>query len=400
MEEIMANEFENEALIDSRFVSIRDGYALNNRMSLRYLLTQNGSLGIVAAKGSLDSIYEWGLQTYNDIMAGIDKAMQTEDIKGIVLVINSPGGVINGLFATARYLLDAKAKKPILAVVESQACSAAYLLASCCSKIVASPYSEIGCCGVQVEARDYSNYEKKVGILTKIFHSANAKKKNLSPFTPEGEAALKKRLNDMESAYYDLIAEGRNIAKEDCIKDFGQGAVFMAEEAIEKGMIDAIASMDDAVDEFEASLSEEDPEELSVTVNLKDSSQTCAESEGENMPNQNANPSLDEVRAEAITQERARVASLNKMRTSATEEIVEKAIKEGTSVADASQAIIDALVAQNREMAAELERIKPLAEQSHSQEVVGGINPQPELTDEEKADALADAVIKAVKEGK
>lgn len=383
---------------DNRLGSLLQGHGIANALTIRpRIVKTEAGIAYIGAKGPLETDLYWGYSSYYNLRVAIESALADEEIKGIVFMVNSPGGNVNGLFDCGRFLLEAREIKPILAVVEHMAVSAAYLLASCCTRVSMSPYSEAGSCGIETSVFDTSKWDKDHGFITKIFHSSNAKLKNLDPLTKEGEAELQKRLDYLESAYFDLVAEGRGLDKEKCIETFGHGLMYPCEKAVEIGMADEIATADDAVEKFISSLADADEtESISSSQNFTGSS-LDTESEGDNMQNDKKEPvslNADQIRAEAVAAERNRVAGLNALRKPCTEAIIDEAIKSGASVADTQAKVIEALSKRNDELEASATAMKPITDQADAQDVVGA---QPATKDDRSVEDEAKAAIEKIK---
>lgn len=376
---------------DLRLVSIVDGLAYAEDIEANYALVMRGTTAHVRVRGSLGSYTGkfWSQSTYRSLSAALEQARTSDEVERIVLSIDSPGGEIDGLFECARMILETRKEKPILALIEGMGCSAAYLVAACCTRVVATPYSEVGSCGVQAETYDWSKWEEKAGIISRIFHSRNAQKKNLSPSTEEGAAAIQERIDYAEDGYFSLIAEGRGIDKEKCIEAFGHGAVLKAEDALAAGMIDAIQTLDEAVESFEAD----------GGTDLNNSLLRVSEGEGADMTNVNqsaAGAALDEqqIKAAAAQEERRRIKALGEWRTGCTAQIIDQAIESGATPEAVSADVIKALMGEVTRLGAEAQRMEPIKAQAEAQTPVAGLPGQQEI-DREKA--AMDEIEKAAK---
>ena len=141
-------------------------------------------IAVVSVLGATRASY-WGAGTYTRLRAQIETLLDNDNVRCIVLEVNSPGGDVNGLFECCEYIAKAKETKPIHAHVTGMCCSAAYAIAASCTDISATQTSEIGSVGVYAQAYDDSEFLKKEGILSRIFRSKNAEKKNASPFSED-----------------------------------------------------------------------------------------------------------------------------------------------------------------------------------------------------------------------
>lgn len=350
----------------------------------------------IATIGVTETLAEaWTLSTYASIRASIEIALQDDDVKAIALLVNSPGGEVNGLFECCNYIKNAKTQKPIVAHVTGLCCSAAYAIASSCTSIYATQTSEVGCIGVICSAIDYTKYDEKRGILSKIFRSKNADKKNPSPFSEEGEKDIQSKIDFYENCFYDLIASSRNKDKEECIESFGRGATFLAEEALERGMIDGICDYSTFIEQLTSSLTKGEEEEESMDISKMDAE------ERKNLFDAlvEAEPSLKpKDESTVLAEERERITSLLAVRTEANKTIVDAAISEGKKVDDIAMDLLKAEQARSEELERAVSPIEQLAERASGQTDVTIPNPNASTITDTEAHMCAERVAKYRKE--
>ena len=284
-------------------------------------------IAVVSVSGPTFASY-YGPGTYSVLRATIEGLLNDDKCQSIVLEINSPGGDVNGLFECCEYIAKAKEEKPIHCHVTGMCCSAAYAIASACTDISATQTSEIGSVGVYAHAVDDSEYLKKQGILSRIFRSRNAEKKNLSAFSEEGEKDLQAKLDYYEDCFYTVVSEGRGLEREKCLEDFGHGSVFLATDALERKMIDNVTSYDELIEKLASSDEEEDEgDDMDITK------MTAEEKEAVFKALVEDNPSLlAEAEGSAREAERSRMTGLYALRTDDNKDIVDDAITAGKSV--------------------------------------------------------------------
>jgi signal peptide peptidase SppA len=215
-----------------------DDKLLRRHQSRGYYSVKIGSVGVVPVK---DALYN---SDYIRISSMIDELNNDPEVTKILLDINSPGGVVNGAIECASTI--SKNRKPVYAYIEGMGCSAAYLLASASKKILMSPASEAGSIGVQASWTNMDGFWSKLGIQKVYFHSKYSDKKNLSPGTKEGKEAEQKLLDETWDLFAGAICKHRGITVEELVEKYGQGEVFLAKEALERGLVDEI------VDDFDA----------------------------------------------------------------------------------------------------------------------------------------------------
>lgn len=357
-----------ESRID--FLSVREGYEGFQNTHRQYTLEFRAydymgvtlNIAIIGAEGEVKSgINSWfGNQVgYLNLRSLLEKAINNDSVEAILLVIDSPGGTVEGLMETARAIRKASEIKPVYAFAEGLCCSAAYLLAAAASKVYASAQTEVGSCGVICQVYDDEKYLEKNGFLRMIFRSKNAPKKCLDPTTEEGKKAIQSRIDEFEDDYIAAVAEFRGLSKENVISNFGKGATFLAPEAKKRGMIDEIIDYDDVFNLIKNELC------LQSTNNLPggnmDLTALSKEEKNSALSALLADPDLAAVATEIAAKERSRIEALNKLSISGvTDSIVTAAISEGKSAEEIALKCFDALKAENQSLSEKLAKLKPI----------------------------------------
>jgi ClpP class serine protease len=105
-----------------------------------------------------------GAASYELIEKAINVALEDSEVKSILLDIDSPGGEVSGLFDLVDFIYESRELKPIYAIANDHAFSAAYAIASATSKIFVNRTSGVGSIGVIATHVDISEMNKKEGI--------------------------------------------------------------------------------------------------------------------------------------------------------------------------------------------------------------------------------------------
>jgi signal peptide peptidase SppA len=178
-------------------------------------------------------------------------------VKAIVLDIDSPGGTVDLVPETAAMIREAhSAERPVIAVANTLAASAAYWLASAAGELVVTPSGEVGSIGVYLVHQDVSRALEAEGVAV-TFISEGPRKVEGNPFEPltaESRAALQANVRH----YYDLftrdVAKYRNVpvavVRADPEKDeqhFGGGRVYPASVAVKLGMADRVDTLEGTI---------------------------------------------------------------------------------------------------------------------------------------------------------
>lgn len=359
-----------------------------------YAVNDNG-IGIVAVQDSLaDDQYYLCSSSYTSLRASIEELINDDKVKKIAILINSPGGDVNGLFECCDFIHESNNKKPIVAHVTGMCCSAAYAIASACSNIMATETSEIGSIGVIASARSYEKYDERRGILSKIFRSKNADKKVLSPFTEEGGKSLQEKLDYYESKFYDLVSASRGIDKQDCIDSFGHGATYLGLEAASLGMIDGIATYSEFMEQLASSPKEEEEEE-----NMDISKMGAEERKELFNALVEAEPSLaEELKGNATAKERERITSLLSNRTESTASIIDAAIAEGKEEGDIAMELFHMEKARADELAKVANPMEQIEQRAEAQQGIDPVMPNASMITDTEAHMSAERVAKYRKE--
>lgn len=238
----------------SRFIGRRgreDGSYRMNRAS-------NG-VAIISIVGSLVNRGAWigtssGLVSYEGISAQLRDALADPDIHSILLDLDSPGGEATGMFAVAQIVAEVNKTKPVVAVVNDMAASAAYGIASAASEIVVSPTSIVGSIGVVLTHFDRSGELDQKGIKPTLIY-AGKNKVDGNPFGPLSDS-VKADLQREVAKFYDqfvaLVATGRGERFSEEAARNTEAQTFLGEEAIERGLADRIASIDTVISDLQS----------------------------------------------------------------------------------------------------------------------------------------------------
>jgi signal peptide peptidase SppA len=198
---------------------------------------------------------ESGLTSYTGLAAQLDAAIGNPAVSAILLDIDSPGGESGGVFDLADRIRAACQIKPVWAVANDMAFSAAYALASAASRVFVSRTGGIGSIGVIAMHVDQSEKDAQDGVhYTAVF--AGDRKNDLNPHEPissEAHAFLKAEVNRIYGLFVETVARHRGI-EASAVRDTEAG-LFFGQAAVAMGLADAIGTFDEALAQLLASLS-------------------------------------------------------------------------------------------------------------------------------------------------
>lgn len=211
-------------------------------------------VGIVDICGCLTMDDPWYGTTYGYIQECIDRCVDDPAVQGILLRVNSPGGETDGLFETAAAIEAAGQRKTTWALVDMNAYSAAYLLASSASRIVAPPQSGgVGSIGVYAVHADVSKALDQAGVKITLI-SAGTGKTDANQFEPLSDSArtnLQAEVDRLYGLFADYVGRRRKMGS-DAVRKMGAALFHGAGNAITAGLADAQGTLEDVISEFTA----------------------------------------------------------------------------------------------------------------------------------------------------
>ncbi|CAJ0728638.1 S49 family peptidase [Ralstonia mannitolilytica] len=220
----------------------------------------NGKVAVIPIHGTLvrrtsGIEAESGLASYSGIAAQLDAALASPEVAAILLDVDSPGGESGGVFDLADRIRAASAVKPVWAVANDMAFSAAYALASAATRVFVARTGGVGSIGVIAMHVDQSVKDAKDGVrYTAVF--AGERKNDLNPHEPisdEAHAVLKAEVHRVYDLFVVTVARHRGLDA-DAVRATEAG-LFFGPDAVAAGLADAVGGFDDALTQLTQSLS-------------------------------------------------------------------------------------------------------------------------------------------------
>ena len=182
--------------------------------------------------------------TYQGIGRNLANALADREVKSIVLLIDSPGGTVGGLPELADQIARAGQVKPVTAVADGLAASAAFWLGSQATRFVATPSGELGSIGVFALHVDASRALDAAGLAPTFVASEispfKTERNPLEPLTGEAKKFLQGEVNEVGHNFVRAVARGRKVSESTVTTLYGKGRVLLAPAANRFGMIDGI----------------------------------------------------------------------------------------------------------------------------------------------------------------
>ncbi|MFD2754284.1 S49 family peptidase [Comamonas terrae] len=201
--------------------------------------------GVMAPKANLFARVSGGISTQLAARQ-VESAMVDQRVKGMVLVLNSPGGNVLGVPEFAQTIFEASAQKPLVVFSDEQILSAGYWSASAANAIyISSNVVTVGSIGVVMDR----TYEP--GAAKRQESVAAGKYKRMvnaaEPLSKEARAEVQADVDYVYTLFVDDVARFRGATSEQVLEHMADGRVFRGQNAINAGLVDGVSTLDDLV---------------------------------------------------------------------------------------------------------------------------------------------------------
>jgi protease-4 len=201
----------------------------------------DGKVGVVEIQGIITES--------KDIIRLIKRFRENDDIKSIVIRIDSPGGVIGPSQEIYREIRKTTQVKKIIASMGSIAASGGYYIAAATNGIVANPGTITGSIGVIMAYTNFRKVLDKIGMVPVVIKSGPFKDMG-SPtkdMSKQEKEVLQAFVDQAHRQFVTAIAEGRNM-NIDRVKSLADGRIYTGEEAVKQGLVDRLGNFEDAIE--------------------------------------------------------------------------------------------------------------------------------------------------------
>ncbi len=201
---------------------------------------------------NLQSINLFGpIMEVSEVLEQIEEAGSNNAIKGVLLVVDSPGGAVAPSLEVAYAIKRLREKKPVAVYAKGSIASGSYYASIWADKIIANPGSMVGSIGVVMQGANMSELMSKIGIKTQSVQAGKYKKVG----TPDREWTdfEVNELNKVIHGTYDMFtkdvadARGLDYKKRDI---YANAHIFTAHQAKDVGLIDDVGVMHNAKEEL------------------------------------------------------------------------------------------------------------------------------------------------------
>lgn len=255
-----------------------------------------------------------GLTSYQALEDLVTSAMDDPKVSSLVFDVDSGGGAAAGAFALSDFIYEQRGRKPMVAMVNECACSAAYLLASAADEVVVNKTSRLGSIGVVTAHYDLSKRMEKEGVdVTFIYAGQHKVDGNPYEKLPEEvRSRIQASIDETYQMFVDTVARNRGLSAEAVRAT--EAAIYGAAEAQKVGLADRMNSMSNELNLQLLRVRKTGAASLSTTETTEESTMT----DKSTTPQDQLDVDLDAVKQtahdEGVTlgreQERERISSI------------------------------------------------------------------------------------------
>jgi protease-4 len=237
--------YESDYLVDRRRLKRR--LALWRTMTVLAVIATiaaaYGRIGDTAIGGNfIASIPVEGVIVQDDRRIKVIRDLaENESAKAVILRIDSPGGTVVGGETLYRAVLELAKKKPVVAVLDGVAASAAYMVAIAADQLFAQESTITGSVGVIMQTADVTRLLEMIGVSARSFKSGllKAVPSPVEPITSQVAIVTQSLIDEMYKMFREMVLERRKLKPEDAAR-FSDGRVFTGRQALRNGLIDQI----------------------------------------------------------------------------------------------------------------------------------------------------------------
>jgi signal peptide peptidase SppA len=194
--------------------------------------------GALMRSPSLYELFTGNAEDTDHVREAVNAVAGDSNVRGIVLAIDSPGGMFNGGPELADAVRAARHQKPVVAHVSGMAASLAYMIASEAHQIVASPSASVGSIGAIAAHVDISGMLGQFGVKVEVFRSAGADLKAPGVYgttlTEAQRETFQSTVDKVGSIFTGRVTQARPKARIAGLR----GKMFLGDEAADLGLID------------------------------------------------------------------------------------------------------------------------------------------------------------------
>ncbi|WP_420994108.1 S49 family peptidase [Cupriavidus sp. 30B13] len=206
-------------------------------------------MGTIARRANLFSDISGGASS-DLVMRDLRSAAANSRVNSILLHADTPGGTVAGTQQTANVMREVGAVKPVVTLGDGLIASAGYWIGAAAQAVfIADGTTQVGSIGVVSSHRDVSRSEEMRGVKTTEIYAGKYKRiaGSYAPLSEEGRASVQDYVDYLYGQFVQAVAEYRGVSTEKVLADMADGRIFVGQQAVDAGLVDGIATLDQLV---------------------------------------------------------------------------------------------------------------------------------------------------------
>lgn len=216
-------------------------------------LVMSDGIAVIAVQGVMLKQRIAGANTTStvELTMEIQAAMNSPNVKGVFLLLNSPGGLAQGNLPLAQAIKSLAAAKPVMGFAEGVCASACYFIGSQVPRLLASADAYVGSIGTYMVLPDFSGYFSEAGVKIHVIKAGDLKGMGVfgAAVPQEHIDALQRLTNDTNQHFIDAVMGGRKFTSEQ-MQSVATGDLWIGSRALEHKLVDGISTAETALQEF------------------------------------------------------------------------------------------------------------------------------------------------------
>lgn len=204
--------------------------------------------GVIADTNAYDFLSSSEGAEASFVVSQLEEARADQDVKAIILDINSPGGGVVASDKIYQKVKEVNQEKPIVSLFGEVAASGGYYIAAPSSSIVANPDTLTGSIGVIWALTDMQELFAKIGLKEVVIKSGPYKDIGSSSRTmsEEEQAILQRLVDEAYTTFTSIVQEGRGLSEQQ-VATLADGRIYSGRQALEYKLVDALGNLDQAI---------------------------------------------------------------------------------------------------------------------------------------------------------
>lgn len=194
----------------------------------------------------------YGDTSYDELAREIRQLSEDDSIQAIVMLFNTPGGMVSGVADCADTIYQARDRKPIIGLGNDMAASGGIWLATACTEFHVSQTTISGSIGVLQTITEYSKLYQELGIGKHVIRAGEYKAVGGpdEPLSDKFRASIQDRINRVNDLFIRSVARNLNTSEQNVASNMGDGHVFFGEEAVDVGLASSVTTLEKIAAEY------------------------------------------------------------------------------------------------------------------------------------------------------